>query len=50
MTPLLESVVLNELVGGRVLVKAECLQLTSTFKVRGAMNRVLCLEGGARDA
>ena len=50
VTPLLESVVLNELVGGRVLVKAECLQLTSTFKVRGAMNRVLCLEGGARDA
>lgn len=48
VTPLLESVVLNELVGGRVLVKAECLQLTNTFKVRGAMNRVLSLDDAAR--
>jgi threonine dehydratase len=24
-------------------VKAECLQKTGTFKIRGALNRVLCL-------
>eukprot|EP00729_Bicosta_minor_P014530 gene14530-4130_t len=29
--------------GGRVLVKAEALQKTGTFKIRGALNRVLCL-------
>jgi len=37
-TPLLESPALNEQVGGRVLVKAECLQLTGSFKFRGAFN------------
>ncbi len=37
-TPLLESPALNELVGGRVLVKAEALQLTGSFKFRGAFN------------
>jgi threonine dehydratase len=39
-TPLLESVELNELVGGRVLLKAECLQRTGSFKFRGAWNRI----------
>lgn len=38
MTPLLEAPLLNELVGGRVLVKAEALQLTGSFKFRGALN------------
>ena len=49
-TPLLESLALNNLVGGRVLVKAEPLQLTGTFKIRGALNRVLTLskEAAAR--
>jgi threonine dehydratase len=38
LTPLLESPTLNALVGGRVLVKAECLQRTGSFKFRGAWN------------
>ena len=39
-TPLLSSDVLDALVGGRVLVKAECLQRTGSFKFRGAFNRI----------
>jgi len=39
-TPLIESAVLNERVGGRVLVKAEMLQRTGAFKFRGAWNRI----------
>jgi threonine dehydratase len=39
-TPLLESEVLNERVGGRVLLKAECLQRTGSFKFRGAYNTI----------
>lgn len=37
-TPLLWSPALDEAVGGRVLVKAECLQRTGSFKFRGAYN------------
>ena len=37
-TPLLESVHLNDLVGGRLLIKAEPLQRTGAFKFRGAFN------------
>lgn len=37
-TPLLESVHLNAMVGGRLLVKAEMLQRTGAFKFRGAFN------------
>jgi len=37
-TPLLESPRLNELIGGRLLVKAEPLQRTGAFKFRGAYN------------
>ncbi len=39
-TPLLESPQLNERVGGRLFVKAECLQRTGSFKFRGAYNRI----------
>src|SRR5690606_14784325 len=39
-TPLLERPALNELAGGRVLVKAEALQLTGSFKFRGAFNAI----------
>lgn len=39
-TPLLESEALNRRVGARVLVKAECLQVTGSFKIRGATNRL----------
>lgn len=40
VTPLLESWTLNARVGGRVLVKAEVLQRTGSFKFRGALNRL----------
>jgi threonine dehydratase len=39
-TPLLESLALNGLVGGRVLLKAEPLQHTGSFKFRGACNAI----------
>lgn len=47
-TPLLEDPFLNEAAGRRVLVKAECLQWTGSFKFRGAWNRLSALEGEAR--
>lgn len=39
-TPLLESDLLNARVGGRLLVKAEPLQRTGSFKFRGAYNAI----------
>ncbi|GLS01991.1 serine/threonine dehydratase [Brevundimonas denitrificans] len=39
-TPLIESPALNERLGGRVLMKAENLQLAGAFKFRGAYNRI----------
>lgn len=39
-TPLLESLVLNDRVGGRVLIKPEVLQRTGSFKFRGAFNKI----------
>jgi threonine dehydratase len=44
MTPLLESPLLNERLGCRVLIKAENLQLTGSFKFRGAYNRICQLD------
>jgi threonine dehydratase len=40
VTPLLELPALNERIGGRVLLKAETLQRTGSFKFRGAFNRM----------
>src|SRR4051794_4461411 len=40
-TPLLESAMLNELAGCRLFVKAEPLQKTGSFKIRGALNKIL---------
>jgi threonine dehydratase len=37
-TPLISSPALDQLVGGRVLLKAENLQRTGSFKIRGAYN------------
>ena len=37
-TPLLRNHALDEAVGGRVLLKPECLQVTGSFKIRGAYN------------
>ena len=39
-TPLLESPLLNDELGYRLLIKAEVLQRTGSFKFRGAYNRV----------
>ena len=44
VTPLLESPLLNERLGGRVLVKAEPLQRTGSFKFRGAFNNIAHLD------
>lgn len=43
-TPLLEAPLLNDRLGCRVLVKAENLQLTGSFKFRGAFNRISRLD------
>lgn len=40
VTPLIEHPVLNERVGGRVLLKAETMQRVGAFKFRGAYNAV----------
>ena len=37
-TPLLESPMLSERAGCKLFVKAEPLQLTGSFKIRGALN------------
>lgn len=47
-TPLLESPLLNDRLGCRLLVKAECLQLTGSFKFRGAFNRISQLDDATR--
>jgi threonine dehydratase len=47
-TPLLESPVLNARLGGRLLVKAENLQVTGSFKLRGACNRLAVLDAEER--
>jgi threonine dehydratase len=48
VTPLLESPLLNQRLSCRVLVKAENLQLTGSFKFRGACNRIMQLDAAAR--
>jgi threonine dehydratase len=47
-TPLLESPFLNDMAGRRVLVKAECLQHTGSFKFRGAWSAISALEPEVR--
>jgi threonine dehydratase len=47
-TPVLESEEINRLTGTRVLLKAECLQHSGSFKIRGALNRLLQLDDGQR--
>ena len=47
-TPLLRADALDEQIGGRLLLKAEPLQRTGSFKFRGAFNRLSQLEGAAR--
>ena len=43
-TPMLSSPFLDDLAGRRVLVKAECLQHTGSFKFRGAWNALSALK------
>ncbi len=47
-TPLLESLPLNLQTGCRILVKCECLQTGGSFKLRGALHRVLRLSAAER--
>lgn len=47
-TPLLESASLNARYGARILVKAETLQRTGSFKLRGAYNRIAQLAPAQR--
>jgi threonine dehydratase len=47
-TPVLRSMALDERAGCRLVAKAECLQLTGSFKVRGALNRARLLPPEAR--
>ena len=39
-TPVVPSVTLSEMLGGNVALKAENLQRTGAFKIRGAMNKL----------
>ena len=48
MTPLVESTLLNARLGCRLLVKAEPLQVTGSFKFRGAYNRISRLSAAER--
>jgi threonine dehydratase len=49
-TPLLNAPLLDEVAGRRVWVKAECLQLTGSFKFRGAWSALSALEPDVRAA
>ncbi|MBV8652148.1 MAG: threonine/serine dehydratase [Alphaproteobacteria bacterium] len=48
LTPLLESPAVNAKLGGRLLVKAEPLQRTGSFKFRGAFNTLSQLDAAER--
>lgn len=48
VTPLLSSPKVDAMLGGEVLIKAEPLQRTGSFKFRGACNAVAMLEDGTR--
>ncbi|TWG88594.1 threonine dehydratase [Cupriavidus gilardii J11] len=47
-TPLLRNARLDELAGAPVWLKPECLQVTGSFKARGALNALLAMEQGVR--
>src|SRR5579864_1483220 len=48
LTPCWESRTFSELCGGRVWLKYENLQRTGSYKIRGALNRILTLSPEAR--
>ncbi len=45
-TPVLRNPALDKAAGAEILVKPECLQVTGSFKIRGAMNRLSKLSDG----
>lgn len=49
-TPVMTSHALDELAGARLFFKAECLQQTGSFKLRGATNRLLQIPVDKRSA
>jgi threonine dehydratase len=48
-TPVLASQTLSERAGGQVLLKAESLQRTGSFKIRGALTKLAALGDGCRN-
>lgn len=48
-TPVLTSRTLDERVGAPVLIKAECLQRSGSFKFRGAFNRIAAMSEDERE-
>jgi threonine dehydratase len=48
-TPLLNAPLLDRIAGRRIFVKAECLQLTGSFKARGGWSAVSVLSPEARE-
>jgi threonine dehydratase len=48
-TPLLNAPLLDRIAGRRIFVKAECLQLTGSFKARGGWAAVSALDDTARN-
>jgi threonine dehydratase len=49
-TPIVTSRLLDEAAGCRVFLKAECLQKTGSFKIRGAATAIRALDADARKA
>mgnify|MGYP003131258839 FL=1 len=49
-TPLLRSDALDRRTGARIFLKAECLQITGSFKFRGAYNRLSAMSESERKA
>jgi threonine dehydratase len=47
-TPILTSASVSRRCGGTVALKAECLQRTGSFKLRGALNKLRAVEGESR--
>lgn len=48
-TPVLTSDALDEMAGAQLFLKAECLQITGSFKLRGAYNRLAQLSEDERE-
>jgi threonine dehydratase len=49
-TPVLTHAALDAMAGGSLFIKAECLQVTGSFKIRGAMNRLSQIPAARRRA